>query len=108
MTVKWVGAALLCCLVVCAVTFGVHEPLDEKIRTVLEPGGNADLAAVRSRLDETKWTAWNTVRAVAATLGFSCLTWALVIHRGVGQAAGHLAERPATRSGEPRWDPRHR
>ncbi|MCX4821504.1 DUF1772 domain-containing protein [Streptomyces sp. NBC_01142] len=104
----WAGAALVCCLVVYAITFGVHEPLNEKIRTATEPGSNADLAAVRAQLDETMWTAWNTVRAVAATIGFGCLTWALVIHRGLGQATGRPTERPATSSGQPRWDTRHR
>jgi uncharacterized membrane protein len=81
----WVGAALACCLVVFAITFGVHEPLNEKLRTATEPGSTTELAAVRAQLDETMWTAWNTVRAVAATIGFGCLAWALVIHRGLGQ-----------------------
>ncbi|WP_455362659.1 anthrone oxygenase family protein [Streptomyces sp. SYSU K21746] len=104
----WVGAALVCVLVVLTITFGVHEPLNERIRTAAEPGSNAELAAVRAQLDETMWTAWNTVRAVAATIGFGCLTWALVIHRGLGQAASRPTERPVTGSGEPRWDTRHR
>lgn len=103
----WAGTALVCVLAVLTITFAVHEPLNEKIRTATEPGSNAELAAVRAQLDETMWTAWNTVRAVAATIGFGCLTWALVIHRGIGQAAGRPAERPVTGSGDPRWDPRH-
>lgn len=102
----WVGAALVCCLVVSAITFGVHEPLNEKIRTATEPGSNTELAAVRAQLDETMWTAWNTARAVAATIGFGCLAWALVIHRGLGQATGQ--DRAVTGSGEARWDTRHR
>lgn len=77
----WVGAALLCFVVVWAITFGVHEPLNVKVRAAggLETG--ADYAAVRAQLDESMWTAWNTVRAVASTIAFGCLTWALVIHR---------------------------
>ncbi|MFI2210718.1 DUF1772 domain-containing protein [Streptomyces sp. NPDC020141] len=104
----WAGAALVCVLVVLTITFAVHEPLNEKIRTAAEPGGDAELAAVRAQLDETMWTAWNTVRAVAATIGFGCLAWALVIHRGLGRAVGRPAERPVTGSGGPRWDARRR
>ncbi|WP_367124634.1 DUF1772 domain-containing protein [Streptomyces phytohabitans] len=84
-SVAWLGAALVCCLVVWAVTFGVHEPLNERLRTAGGPGGDgdpaADPAAVRALLDEARWLAWNTVRAVAATLAFGCLAWTLVLHR---------------------------
>jgi uncharacterized membrane protein len=79
----WVGAALVCYLVVCVVTFGV--PLNGPLET---PGGldsNADFAAARARFDEASWTAWNTVRAVASTIAFGCLMWALVIHRRIGR-----------------------
>lgn len=104
----WVGAALVCCLVVFAITFGVHEPLNEEIRNATVPTSTTDLAALRAQLDESMWTTWNTVRAIAATIGFGCLTWALVIHRGLGQATGRPPERSVTSSGEPRWDTRHR
>ncbi|WP_434587407.1 DUF1772 domain-containing protein [Streptomyces sp. A5-4] len=87
----WVGSALVCCLVVFVITFGVNEPLNEKLRTVAEPDSNAELAAARALLDEAMWTAWNTVRAVASTIGFGCLTWALVIHRDLGRAVGRRA-----------------
>lgn len=83
----WAGAALVCCLVVCAITFGVHEPLNEKVRSATVPSGAAELAAVRAQLDESMWAAWNTVRAVAATLAFGCLAWALAIHRGPARPA---------------------
>lgn len=75
----WVGAALGFYLVSVGITFGV--PLNEELKT---PGGldsDADFAAVRAQFDEAKWTAWNTVRALASTIAFGCLTWALVIHR---------------------------
>jgi uncharacterized membrane protein len=80
----WVAAAFVCYLAVFVITFGVHEPLNEKLRTAEEPLSEADLAVVRAQLDEAMWTAWNTVRAVASTIAFGCLTWALVIHRRVG------------------------
>jgi uncharacterized membrane protein len=77
----WVGAALLCYLAVLVTTFGVNEPLNEHFRTGGESGAGADFAAVRAQLDEARWTAWNTARALASTIAFGCLGWALVIHR---------------------------
>ncbi|MFJ8077094.1 DUF1772 domain-containing protein [Streptomyces sp. NPDC096176] len=88
----WVGAALVCSLVVFVITFGVHEPLNEQLRTAGEPDSNAGFAAVRAQLDEARWTAWNTVRAVASTIAFGCLAWALAIHRQPGPIAGRRAE----------------
>lgn len=76
----WIGAALVGTLVVWGVTFGVNEPLNEKLRTA-PLHNDADFAAARALLDEAKWTAWNTVRAVASTAAFGCLAWALAIHR---------------------------
>ena len=83
----WVGAALVGTLVVWGVTFGVNEPLNEKLRSAGTPQSDADFASARALLDEAKWTAWNTVRAVASTAAFGCLTWALAIHRRSGSAA---------------------
>ena len=77
----WIGAALVGTLVVWGVTFGVNEPLNEKLRSAGGLETDADFAAARALLDEAKWTAWNTVRAVASTAAFGCLVWALAIHR---------------------------
>lgn len=77
----WVGAALVFYLATFVITFGVHEPLNEQLRAAGEPVSDADFAAARALLDEATWTAWNTVRAVALTIAFGCLTWALVIRR---------------------------
>jgi uncharacterized membrane protein len=76
----WVGAALASTLVVWAVTFGVNEPLNEKLRTA-PLGSEADFAAARALLDEARWTAWNTVRAVASTVALGCLAGALAVRR---------------------------
>ena len=81
----WVGAALVCYLLVAGITFSVHEPLNQTIRTGAELDSDADYAAARDRLDEAKWATWNALRAVASTIAFGCLTWALVIHRRLGQ-----------------------
>ena len=77
----WVTAALVGTLVVWGVTFGVNEPLNEKLRSAGTLQSDADFAAARALLDEARWTAWNTVRAVASTAAFGCLAWALAIHR---------------------------
>lgn len=81
----WVGAALVCYLVAFVITLGVHEPLNETFRTAGEPDSDAEFAAARAQLDEAMWTAWNTVRAVASTIAFGCLTWALVIRGRRGE-----------------------
>lgn len=88
----WVGAALVFYLVVFVLTFSVHEPLNQELRSPGALDSDADFAAARARFDEAKWSAWNTVRAVANTVAFGCLAWALVIHRQVGQATGRRAE----------------
>lgn len=81
----WLGAALLGFVLVWAITFGVHEPLNVKIRDAGALESDADFAAARAQLDESMWTAWNTVRSLAATIAFGCLAWALVIHRRFDQ-----------------------
>ncbi len=76
----WAGAALVCWVLMIMITFVVHEPLNEQLRTAGEHV-NADFAVARAQFDESTWAAWNTVRAVASAVAVGCLTWALVIHR---------------------------
>jgi len=83
----WIGAALVCYLLVWVITFGVHEPLNVKLRTAGGLDTAADFAAARAQLDEARWTAWNTVRALASTAAFGFLCWALVTHRRTGASA---------------------
>ncbi|AXK32318.1 DUF1772 domain-containing protein [Streptomyces armeniacus] len=77
---RWVVVALVCYLVAVVTTFAVHEPLNEKVRTAGEFDTGAEFAAMRAQLDESRWAAWNAVRAVATTFAFGCLAWALVLH----------------------------
>lgn len=77
----WVGAALVCYVLVFAITFGIHEPLNLEVRSAEGLDSDGDLAAARARLDEARWATWNVVRAVLSTMAFGALTWALVIHR---------------------------
>lgn len=83
----WLAVALASYLVAMAVTFGVHEPLNQELRNTIGLNDDTGYAAARALLDESAWTAWNTVRAVATTLAFGCLAWTLVIHRGQARRA---------------------
>jgi uncharacterized membrane protein len=76
----WLVAALLLYLAVVVITFAVNVPLNDDIKAAGDPDRIADLAAVRERFTETRWAAWNIVRAVASTAAFGCLAWALVLH----------------------------
>jgi uncharacterized membrane protein len=76
----WVAAAVALYLVVFIITVAVHVPLNDDIKAAGDPERIANLAAVREHFHETRWMAWNIVRAVATTLAFGCLAWALVLH----------------------------
>jgi uncharacterized membrane protein len=76
----WVLAALVLYLPVVVITLAVNVPLNDAIKAAGEPDRIPDLAAVRERFDEAKWTFWNLVRALMSTVAFGCLTWALVLH----------------------------
>jgi uncharacterized membrane protein len=49
------------------------------IKAAGDPDGIADLAAVRERFDEARWTSWNIVRVIASTTAFGLLAWALTL-----------------------------
>ena len=66
----FVGVALACWLLMFAITFTVHEPLNQDLRTADGLDSDADFASARALLDEAKWTAWNTVRALVSTIAF--------------------------------------
>lgn len=75
----WIGAALLCWLLMFAITFGIHEPLNLKLRIAEGLDSDADFAAARASLDEAAWTAWNAVRTLVSTIASGCLIGALVV-----------------------------
>jgi uncharacterized membrane protein len=76
----WVVAALGLYVVVFLVTVTIHVPLNDGLKAAGDPDRIADLAAVRDAFHEGRWAAWNVVRAVATTVAFGCLLWALVLH----------------------------
>jgi uncharacterized membrane protein len=76
----WIVAAFSLYLIAVVITVAVHVPLNDDIKAAGDPERIANLAAVRDNFHETRWAAWNIVRALATTLAFGCLTWALVLH----------------------------
>ncbi|MEU4833069.1 anthrone oxygenase family protein [Streptosporangium sp. NPDC023615] len=83
----WIVAALVLYAVVLVITFRVNVPLNNALNAAGDPGGAADLAAVRERF-EGVWVRWNIARTVACVAAFSCLAWALVLHGRVVPPAG--------------------
>ncbi|WP_204745328.1 DUF1772 domain-containing protein [Glycomyces paridis] len=77
----WLSVALAAYLVSVVITMGVNEPLNTQLRSVTDAASDADFAAARALLDEARWTAWNTVRALATLTAFGALAWSLVVHR---------------------------
>ena len=76
----WIGGASVLYLAVIVSTIAVNVPLNDEIKTAGEPGAIGDLAAVRERFHEARWVGWNLFRAVATTVAFGALAWALVLH----------------------------
>ena len=76
----WIGGAFVLHLAVVVVTIGINVPLNDEIKAAGDPGQIADLAAVRERFHEATWVGWNLLRAVASTVAFGCLAWALVLY----------------------------
>jgi uncharacterized membrane protein len=74
----WVLAALTLYLVVVVITATVNVPLNNGIKAAGDPDRITDLAAVRSRFDEARWSRWNLVRTLLCTVAFGLLVWALM------------------------------
>ena len=76
----WVAAAFVLYLAAVVITLAVNVPLNDALRAAGDPDRIGDLRAVRRRFSESRWAAWNLVRALAAVVAFGCLSWALVAH----------------------------
>jgi uncharacterized membrane protein len=70
-----VAAALLVAGVIMTVTINV--PLNDAIKAAGDPDRIADLAAVRSAFDESRWATWNLVRTVTTVAAFGILVAAV-------------------------------
>jgi uncharacterized membrane protein len=75
----WAVAALILYAAVVVSTITVNVPLNDAIKAAGDPD-HIDVAAVRGRFDEARWTRWNVVRAVLTTAALACLAWALVLY----------------------------
>ncbi|GIG00578.1 anthrone oxygenase family protein [Catellatospora citrea] len=78
---SWTIAALVLYLVVFVITIAVNVPMNNALKAAGDPDEIADLAGVRARFDEAKWSRWNHVRTVATTAALICLAVAL-LHYG--------------------------
>ena len=77
----WTVAAFGLYLLVFVSTVAVNVPLNDALKAAGEPD-QIDVTAVRRQFDEGRWVRWNHGRALASTVGFACLAWALVEHGG--------------------------
>ena len=76
----WIASAIALQLVMAGITLRVNVPLNDGIKAAGDPSQIDDLAAARERFNEARWVRWNLVRALAATVAFGCLAWALVLY----------------------------
>ena len=76
-----IASAIVLQLVMAGITLRVNVPLNDGIKAAGDPV-EGNVAAVRERFNEPRWVRWNNVRAVAATVAFGCLAWALVLYGG--------------------------
>jgi uncharacterized membrane protein len=75
----WIAAALVLYLATFVITIAVNVPLNDGLKAAGDPDRIDDLAGVRARFNEARWTSWNLVRVVASTIAFGLLAWALVL-----------------------------
>jgi uncharacterized membrane protein len=74
----WIAVAFGLYLVAVIVTIAVHVPLNDAIKSAGDPN-HIDVAQVRARFQESRWAAWNLLRAATTTPAFGLLGWALVL-----------------------------
>lgn len=78
-TLAWIAIAIVLQLAMAGMTLRINVPLNDGIKAAGDPSQINDIAAVRERFNEARWVRSNNVRAVAATVAFGCLAWALVL-----------------------------
>jgi uncharacterized membrane protein len=75
----WIIAGFVLYVAVLVITFAINVPLNDTLIAAGPVDRIADLAAVRADF-ESRWVAWNVVRAVLNTAAFGSLAWALIEH----------------------------
>ena len=76
----WIVVALVAYGVAVAITAAVHVPLNDAIKAAGDPRHIDNIASVRQRFNEARWTTWNLARVVTSSIAFTSLAWALVLH----------------------------
>jgi uncharacterized membrane protein len=74
----WIGAAFILYLIAVVITLAVNVPLNDTIKTAGDPERIGDLAEVRRRFSEARWSTWNLARTVTSTAAFGCLVGAAI------------------------------
>src|SRR5215472_9931378 len=77
----WIGTAFVLYLIAVVITLAVNVPLNDVIKSAGDPTRIADLAQVRRRFGEARWSVWNLVRTLTSTAAFGCLIAAAMTHR---------------------------
>jgi uncharacterized membrane protein len=93
--VPWAATAFVLYMCVFVITVAVHVPLNDGIKAAGIPSQIGDVSAVRSAFHETRWVAWNAVRAVLTSAAFGCLLWALVLNGRGTAPERHACSIPA-------------
>jgi uncharacterized membrane protein len=75
----WIVVAFVLYLAGLVITFAVNVPLNDAIKAAGEPDAIDDIAGVRARFDEARWSRWNLVRALVTLAAFVCLACALAL-----------------------------
>jgi uncharacterized membrane protein len=75
----WIVVAFVLYLTGLVITFAVNVPLNDAIKAAGEPDALEDVAGVRARFDEARWSRWNLVRALVTLASFVCLACALAL-----------------------------
>jgi uncharacterized membrane protein len=94
--VRWVGAALVLCVVAIVVTGALNIPLNDDLKQAGDPERIADIAQARDDF-YGPWVAWNIVRTVASTAALGCLVYALLL-QGRGTSTPSAPRRSESRS----------
>ena len=76
---RWIAVALALYLVAVVITMAVNVPLNDAIKAAGDPN-HIDAALVRQKFHESRWAAWNLLRAATTIPAFGFLAWAVVLY----------------------------
>ena len=76
----WILTAFVLYVATVVITLAGKVLLNNPLKGAGDPHRIADPAAVRRRLNEPIWAAWNLARTLLSTAVFGCLPWALALY----------------------------